>query len=78
MVYPTHAMEYYAAIKNNEEDSYIPVWSDLKNTLSDKSKIQAVCRVCYTVCFKGIRLSLEEHSEITFNIGSLLAGHLGS
>ena len=56
MVYPTQAMEYYAAIKNNEEDSYIPVWSDLQNTLSDKIKIQAVCRVCYTVCFKGISL----------------------
>lgn len=56
MVYPTHAMEYYAAIKNSEEDSYIPVWSDLQNTLSDKSKMQAVCRVCYIVFFKGINL----------------------
>ena len=51
MVYPTHALEYYAAIKNNEEDSYIPVWSDLQNTLSDKSKMQALCRVCYIVFF---------------------------
>lgn len=56
MVSPTHAMEYYAAIKNNGEDSYIPAWSDLQSSVSDKSKTQAVCRVCYTVFFKGISL----------------------
>lgn len=40
-VWCTHAIEYYAALRNNEEIPYIPIWSDLQNILfSDKSKMQ--------------------------------------
>ena len=52
MIHPTYAMVYYAAIKNNEEDFCIQVWSDLQNILSDKSKMQGCVEYATFVFFK--------------------------
>lgn len=50
-------MEYYIAVKRNEEDLYKVVWSDFQDTLlSEICTGQRVSVICYPLCkTDGIR-----------------------